>query len=292
MLAKAGRMCFGLLLLGPLFAQSSGPSEASVNEKGKMVQSMKIEAPAMTEEDHYGPNMPEQYRCDSCKAVLYHLEEALRARQPKSRRLHEWEYLEIVDETCRHGFKGYGVKKVGDANVLSGPGLKHEDNLPLGGGVIQMGGEKWEQRLGEICRKIVYEKIGEDELHEQFRKEGTLSPSLCLTTTRDCQVQKANPKTDVKSKGKNAVPNGQKIEKTSKQSVKEVAKPQDSRKKSAVGSPTLDAHTFLKDFALDQNLPTDTFTKKRSRKEWEKAILQMAGQLYAKSAGDEHVVRV
>jgi len=292
MFAKVGRLFFTWLRLGPLFAQASGPTETRVNEKGQKVQSMKIEAPAMTEEDHYGPNMPEPYRCDSCKAVLYHLEETLRSRQPKSRRLHEWEYVEIFDETCKHGFKGYGVKKVGDHNVLSGPGLKHEDSLEPGMGAIQMGGDKWEQRMAEICRKIVYEKIGEEELYEQFRKEGTLSPSLCLTTTRDCQVQKAKPKTDVKSKRKKAVPNGKKIEKTSKHDVKERVEAEDDRQQPAVESTMLDAYAFLKEYASDQNLPMDTFTKKRSRKEWEKLMLQMAGQLYAKSAGDEQVVRV
>merc|ERR1712146_515241 len=84
----------------------------------------KIEAPAMTEADQYGYNMPDQYKCDACKAVMYHLNGALKARQPKSRRLQEWEFQDVFDETCANGFQGYGVKLIDGKNVLSGPGLK------------------------------------------------------------------------------------------------------------------------------------------------------------------------
>merc|ERR1712228_263098 len=87
------------------------------NEKRKVVQEMKIEAPAMTEEDHYGYNMPDQYKCDACKAVMYHLNEALTVKRPKNRLLQEWEYHDIFDETCAEGFKGYGIKLVDGKNV-------------------------------------------------------------------------------------------------------------------------------------------------------------------------------
>merc|ERR1719450_394835 len=166
-----------------------------------MVQEMKIEAPAMTEEDHYGYNMPDQYQCDACRGVMYHLNSALTAKQPKSRRLQEWEYQDIFDETCAVGFKGYGVKLIDGKNVLSGPGLTHEEKLQPGMGAIQMGGEKWEKRMSEICRKLVYETIGEDELYEHFRKVGKLSESVCHESTRICQKGTTSLNADKVSEG-------------------------------------------------------------------------------------------
>merc|ERR1711907_155937 len=146
--------------------------------------------------------MPDQYRCDACKVVAYHLSDALKRRQPKNRRLQEWEYQDIFDETCQSGLSGYGVALVDGQNVLSGPSLKR-DNLEPGMGAIQMGGETWEKRLGEICRKFVYEKVGEDELYEHFRKEGTISPELCVRETRDCNLS-PEPARKVKSKKSSA----------------------------------------------------------------------------------------
>merc|ERR1719235_2862618 len=171
----------------------------------------------MSEEDHYGYIMPDQYKCDACRAVMYHLTEALTAKQPKSRRLQEWEYQDIFDETCAAGFKGYGVKLIDGKNVLSGPGLTHEENLQPGMGAIQMGGEKWEKRMGEICRKLVYETIGEDKLYDHFRKVGKLSENLCLESTQMCKKGTPNLNGD-------KTPKGSKQAKRSRNKKQQVAK--------------------------------------------------------------------
>merc|ERR1711974_274314 len=156
--------------------------ETKVDQEGRKMQSMQIQAPSMTEEDQYGYTMPEQYRCDSCKAVVYELNSALKAKQPKSRRLHEWELQEIVDETCKTGFQGYGIQLINGQNALAGPGLKRNTDLAPGMGAIQMSGDSWKNRLGEICRKLVYDQVGEDELYEHFREGGTRSGQSCATT--------------------------------------------------------------------------------------------------------------
>merc|ERR1739845_133234 len=80
-----------------------------------------------------------------------------------------------------------GLSHVNGESVLSGPALKR-DNLEPGMGAIQMGGETWEKRLGEICRKFVYDKVGEDQLYEVFLVSNVLSEDLCFKTTQDCQV--------------------------------------------------------------------------------------------------------
>merc|ERR1712046_568469 len=84
-------------------------------------------------------------------------------------------------------------------SMLSGPAIKR-DNLEAGMGAIQMGGETWEKRLGEICRKFVYDKIGEDELYDIFRAKGELSSDLCFSETRDCQLGPKAPKGSEKTK--------------------------------------------------------------------------------------------
>jgi len=178
-------LCSSLLLRAAAMATDGW--EEKVNDEGRKVQSMQISAPSMTEEDQYGYVMPDRYRCDSCKVVVHHLNEALTHRQLKSRRLHESEYHELFDETCATSFQGYGITLVNGENALSGPALKREDAVAPGSGSIQMGGETWEKRLRELCRQFVYDKVGEDELYEHFYSGGAVSAELCSSQTHDCQ---------------------------------------------------------------------------------------------------------
>jgi len=252
-------VCLALLFAASTIAKDNW--ETKVDEQGKQVQSLQIQAPSMTEEDQYGYTMPEQYRCDSCKVVAHHLTEALKRRQPKNRRLQEWEYHELFDETCASGFSGYGVALVNGQNVLSGPALKR-DNLEPGMGAIQMGGETWEKRLGEICRKFVYEKVGEDEVHEYFHSHGEVSSDLCFRETRDCRVGAEPPQ---KKKAKKST--GEKKPKRDKSDTKVVdAKGLD-----------IDVSTFVAKMAKQHGLPRAEYTKKRSFADWE-AMFVLAGQ--------------
>merc|ERR1712039_224351 len=172
-----------------------------------VVQQLKIEAPAMTEEDQYGYTMPERYRCDSCKAVMFHLNQGLQKKHPKSRRMKEWEYTDAFKDVCRSGFEGYGIKLIDGENALSGPGIPRNDKLAPGSGAIQMSSENWSKRLGEICRKIVFEKLGEDEVYERFynkfradtsgdedaQSEAGLSETVCIRDLRECSTSPKPP---------------------------------------------------------------------------------------------------
>jgi len=192
----AKRTTFAVVLLSLAFLLLERPSGTAaapkdpVKDGGKVVQEMKIEAPMMTEEDQHGYNMPRQYLCDACRAVVAHVNRTLVHRQPPSRRLKQWEYTEIFDEVCANDFEGYGIKLVGGVNVLSGPMLKEkeEEQLKAGGAQIHMGGDNWKKRMGEICRKVVYDKVGEEELYELFRKNGELTEDVCFSVTRDCHL--------------------------------------------------------------------------------------------------------
>merc|ERR1712046_131213 len=269
---------------------------------GRMVQQMKIEAPAMTEEDQYGYNMPDKYRCDSCKAVVFHLNAALQKRQPKSRRLHEWEYNEVFEETCQDAFEGYGIKLVNGENALSGPGLKQPDNLAPGGAMIQMGGEGWKKRLSEICRKLIYDKAGEDELYDTFKSKGEIPESMCWKEMGQCSVgpkapkskkeateKKPEKKTPEKSGSRNNPKKAEekdiskeqmKIQVNADATVKPVAEPDNNQ---SIAGDRMNLEAFMRSMAMHDALGTDDFSRSRSRQEWEKVIVAMAGKIYSRS---------
>jgi len=250
-------VCMALLLVAS--ATAADDWETKVNEEGKSVQSLQIQAPSMTEEDQYGYTMPDQYRCDACKVVVHHVTDALKGKQPKNKRLREWEYHELFDETCKTGFTGYGISLVNGQNVLSGPALKR-DNLEPGMGAIQMGGETWEKRLGEQCRKFIYEKIGEDELYDHFREHGEVSEDMCFTETHDCKKQKLGPEPPVEAK------------KAKKSAAEKKAK----KTKTA---PELDASAFMSQLAKKHGFAPTTYTTKRSFAEWEQLLLQASKRI-------------
>merc|ERR1712070_908029 len=182
-------------------------------------------------------------------------------------RLKEWEYTEVFDDTCKSGFSGYGIALVDGQNVLSGPALKR-DNIKAGMGAIQMGGETWEKRLGEICRKFVYEKIGEDELYDHFRVKGEVSSDLCFSETKDCQL------------GPKAPCSKENAEKPAK--AKKEKKPKVAEKSSDIG-----LSSFIGKLAKKHGLAKSDYTRQRSFAEWEKLFSQISERIsgQAKQAG-------
>lgn len=281
------------------FAADDGWSAKKTKEDGRVVQELKVEAPTMTEEDQYGYNMPSKYRCDSCKAVLYHINEAFDKKHPKSRRMKEWEYDELFTETCAGAFDGYGIKLVNGENALSGPGLKQPDSLSPGGAMIQMGGDSWKKRLGEICRMLVYEKMGEDELYDKYYKEKKITESLCYKELAQCETgppkppkpkttttttpktkkeKKKEPKTEKKKEEK-------KVEKKKKTQTVEVNADGDAKPSSSSDVDKLDVHSFFRAQALQDGLTSDEYLRSRSKSEWEKLIVAMAGRIFNRQTG-------
>merc|ERR1712003_503725 len=134
--------------------------------------------------------------------------------------------------TCKNAFKGYGIMLAGGKNVLSGPGLKKNDELQAGHGAmqmgaIQMGGETWERRLGEVCRKLVYDKVGEDELYDMFFQEGGLTEDLCFANVGHCGAE----------------PDLRQVKASSKQKK---ARKNTERRKKLAGKGVMDFESFLK----------------------------------------------
>lgn len=302
------RWACALSLLVAARSEEAGKGwEDGVNEKGQKVQSLKIEAPSMTEEDQYGYNMPDRYKCNSCRAVMFHLAEDMRKKQPQNRRLKEWEYTDAFEETCRSSFSGYGIKLVNGQNVLSGPGIKDDKEIAPGMGAIQMGGESWNKRLSEICRKTVFENVGEgefyDHLYQRFQSEGANglkgdspdSLSFCVQLGQ-CSVGPEAPKKDkeaatVVEKGKSKKEKSKEKSK-GKEKAKEKIKPtKDSDKKATEaarknsesplpGEQRVDVQTFLRDLAIRHGLTAEEYLTSRTFKEWEKLTLSMASRVF------------
>jgi len=269
-------------------SSGNGRMEVTRNEEGRVVQQMKVEAPNLSEEDQYGFVMPDSYRCDSCKAVVYHLNEALKKRQIKSRRMHEWEYNELFEETCKAAFEGYGVKLIDGKNTLSGPGLKQPDSIPAGGASIQMGGQGWSNRLSEICRSIVYDKVGEDELYEKFYTNRKIPESMCYEEMAQCgsiglKSKKAKAGKLAKAKAKaTSVAGLARSKDLPKVEVKPDGSTAHANKTGPAGVKAIDAYSFLESMAHEDGLDFDAYSNKKSRQDWEKLIVSIAGKIYSR----------
>lgn len=276
----------GKAAAAPGKAASADGWTKGVNEEGKAVQTLKIEAPSMTEEDQYGYNMPDRYRCDSCKAVMFHLNNKLHMKQPKTRNLKAWEYTDLFDETCKGAFEGYGIKLHRGQNVLSGPGLTFADDISPGAGSIQMGGETWNKRLSEICRKIVFEIVGEDEVYERFlsgREEGSndaigaglcISIGHCVTGPDLPPPQKESPE-DSKKGGK-------------KDKNKKDSKDKAKAKKDAESLPDrVGIQEYLRSLAASHGVKADEYLRSRTPSDWDKLLVGIAGKLFSKASKPE-----
>jgi len=276
---------FLLAFLAKLALSSSvdGKMDVKRNEEGRMVQQMQIQAPNLSEEDQYGYVMPDMYRCDSCKAVVFHLNQALEKRQMTSRRMHEWEYLEVFEETCKSAFEGYGVKLIDGKNALSGPGLKQPDSPAPGGAFIQMGGQGWTNRLSEMCRTIVYDKVGEDELYKKFYSDRKIPESMCYREMGQCSSAKSEEAKLAKKKTKassKVVP--AKSKDRPKVEVKSDGQATRANKTVQQQDETMDSNSFLRSLALEEGLDDLAYSGKKSRREWEKLLVGMAGKIYSR----------
>ncbi|KAF4740694.1 marginal zone B and B1 cell-specific protein, partial [Perkinsus olseni] len=217
-----------------------------------VMQQIKLEAPNLSQEDMYSPTLPQQYRCDACRAISYHIHESLRkdANKIRARQLPEYEIIDKFDAVCKEkSFDGYGIRRGGNGeNVLSGVGVNPPETLTLdgrsgGGGSIQMGGQQWSRRLSAMCRQLV-EEIGEYELVQKWAEKGEGTPAVWLCNSY-CAA------TDNSTRPGEAV----------------------------VPSRHEDDEITLKEFMRRTGFKDDTFTGKRTPQDWVRVIADFARAL-------------
>merc|ERR1711934_492508 len=121
-----------------------------------------------------------------------------------------------------------------------------------------------EKRLGEICRKFVYDKIGEEELYDHFRAKGEVSSDLCISETRDCRVGPKAPREEENAKN-------------SAQTKKD-KKPKEGKADVSGKSMDMDLATFIGKLAKKHGATKSEYTRKRSFSEWEQMVMEVSGR--------------
>eukprot|EP00392_Amoebophrya_sp_AT5.2_P003802 g3807.t1 len=238
------------LLVGHLTGAARAQEASKGPEGGEALQQIKIEAPQITEEDQHGYNMPAMYMCNSCKAVMFHTNATFFAKVPKNgRKLKEWELEDVKEAACKADtYEGYGVKLLGGKNVLSGVALQQEEKELAGGeATIQMGGDNWKRRLGEVCKKIV-----QDELEEE---DGKLSADLCYEKNYCGKEEGQNKKKKIAKRAK-------------KEKKKEKTPVVNAQKKMSVDA-------YLTKLARTLQSEPARFTKARTEQQWADTFAQI-----------------
>eukprot|EP01062_Namystynia_karyoxenos_P010901 TRINITY_DN13893_c0_g1_i1.p2 TRINITY_DN13893_c0_g1~~TRINITY_DN13893_c0_g1_i1.p2 ORF type:complete len:231 (+),score=66.62 TRINITY_DN13893_c0_g1_i1:82-693(+) len=158
--------------------------------------SIKFKPPSVSEEEQYSQVMPEQYRCDACRAAALAMDTKLREAAANPRNHHpkrkhppgtlpfigDAAVIEALETACSYSpgspLAAYGVKNVDGVNMLSGPGVRGE-NLP---GIVQ-GGGRWPARLSQVCQELLgaHDEDGIYSAHRASLKPGAkpIADFLC-----------------------------------------------------------------------------------------------------------------
>lgn len=166
---------------------------------------MKI--PEATEEEAGSKTIPDEFKCDACKAAIYHLTLAIDNVKPKDRQVlldsggkkavqaQAAQVAEALEDACdKDTFQDYGIKHLmvedGQSGVkkLDGPALDVE------GAGSTKGGGLWPSRLAGLCARIVGDE--EEAGLVKHWKAGSL-PGLCDV---DCGKVKREPRKSRKQK--------------------------------------------------------------------------------------------
>jgi len=173
------------------------------------------------------------------------------------------------------------------------------------------GGESWTKRLSEECKKIVFEKVGEEEMYDKFydgfRKElesasaempafGAVFKDSCFDELRYCSKPKEGPeepkqeatKKDKKAekKAKNVEKKAKKQAEAKKKDTKKADKKAEAKAASSGDDVDVDVQTFLQQFALKHGLSAEGYVAKRSEKNWEQLMISMASKIFNKQSDE------
>ncbi|ESN92496.1 hypothetical protein HELRODRAFT_194214 [Helobdella robusta] len=107
---------------------------------------LSVDPPVLTEEESKSRFIPENFRCDACKAVAFQFYTAFddfnKYNKQHKYNIPEYELLDLVDKICDPStYKLYGIKEIKGLKKLSGGGLPSRD-VP----VVMSGGGMWPGR--------------------------------------------------------------------------------------------------------------------------------------------------
>ena len=151
-------------------------------------QSIKLQAPSITEEDQYSLSMPERYKCRACQAIHHRLSSKLKT----IRKLSELNVLTAFEEECKAtNLSGYGLSSVDGESTLTGPGIE-ADAINPGSGSIQMGGEMWNKRMHALCDQKIDDEWTEIVTLINRGTSGFCQPE-CLKAEKSRSIDHSKP---------------------------------------------------------------------------------------------------
>lgn len=275
-----------LMVLGTAVAESSSEWEDSVDpETGQRMQKIQIQAPQMTEEDQHSTTLPDQYKCDACKAVTYSLNTVLDHKNStvSGRRLTEYEYTELLEEACMNKdmFEKYSIGMRGGENVLSGPGLQGPDEADMGSGMgsIMFGGGQWGNRLMALCKTIVFDLMDETEVYKLYRKNKGLDDKTLCRKPHTSYCSSADKKAKKAKADKKAEKAKLKAEKKAKRDKEAKEKEEEESQVSLVN--------FIEGLALSHGKSKSVYSARRSEQDWKRLFAEISQKMLADGGHDE-----
>lgn len=149
----------------------------------------------LSDEESFSNDIPVQHRCNTCKAIVFQLNEHFKKLGPHSFKLQEYEVEDVYSTVCEGKntlWQKYGARDIEGSPALTGPGL-HDPAPEPGKLVATSTGGIWADRLQRACLHMV-EDIGEWELYKMYKKDGRKNRNIdeqevCVKRRKACTVQ-------------------------------------------------------------------------------------------------------
>ena len=142
----------------------------------------------------------------------------------------------------------------------------------------------WKKRLAEECRKLVYDRIGEDETYEMWRggKLGVNSTAVCYEHKLCKKWEDDVKETEAEKK---AAKEAKASEKKKAKEAKKKAKEAKAKAAPVAKKISLEAYMAKKSVYLGKE--EKYYTKSRSFEEWDKAMQEFTDSWSKKKEGAE-----
>ncbi|XP_043924930.1 marginal zone B- and B1-cell-specific protein [Protopterus annectens] len=188
-------VCFcialGLCRLGRAEDKEKAHSQKTPGKDDLQDGTYRISSPQLTSEEKMSTHMPENLRCDACRAIAFQMQEYLSKAESKrssmkqgEEMLSESDYIDALDKCCSQSWEKYGMMEADGEKRISGPGIEIKQQMSM-----MMTGGPWPAKLYQMCQSYLGE-FGEDEIYEQYRSnKAHLEDFLCYDPGKVCSKQ-------------------------------------------------------------------------------------------------------